>query len=161
MEQIKKIIEIVEDSTKIYLNKSFEEEVDRHKFEGDDVTNLDIKTQEFLNEKLSKLIENSNFIGEEGTSLKNSEYTWVVDPIDGTCNFIHDIFCFGTQVCLLKNQKPILSVLAIPKLNEIYYTSGNNAFLNGKKIFISDEKEVNEMIVNLGDFQSNNLNVEP
>ncbi len=150
-----KIIKAVKSSTDIYLNKNYEEREDKHKFDNDDVTNRDIMTQDFLQDKFKKLLPGSRFVGEEGGEEKpENDYVWVVDPIDGTFNFKHDVPIYGTQICLRKNEKTIFSCLYLPVLNQTYYAIlGKGAYLNGKQIKISDKKEVKNIGVCIGDFQ--------
>lgn len=150
-----KILKIVKHSTKIYYNRSYYEREDKHKFNNDDVTNCDINTQKYLQMQFLKLLPNSTFIGEEGVINKLGEYTWIVDPIDGTFNYKHDVKIYGTQVALLKNGKTIFSCLYLPEHKQMFYACDKGAFLNGKQIFVSSEQELKNMAVNIGDFQLN------
>lgn len=148
----KKIISLIKKSTTLYLNKEFVELVSKYKFENDDVTNLDVKTQEYIKEKCLKIIPNSNFIAEEGQTINASDYTWILDPIDGTFNLKHNIHIFGTQICLLYKGAPILSVLYLPKTKEVFYANNNGAFCNGKSITVSNEAELSNNVTALGDY---------
>lgn len=148
----KKLIKIVKRASKIYLNKNFFELKERHKFENDDVTNLDIKTQDYLKNECYKLFKNINFIGEEGKEESNSPLSVVVDPIDGTFNFKHKINNFGSQICLLERGEPIISILYLPKSNELYYANKFGAFKNGIKIKVSENTDLKQSIALLGDF---------
>lgn len=98
----KKLVKIVKASSKIYMGKNFQEQYDKHKFDNDDVTNLDIETQAFIKEKVFQIFHDCNFIGEEEQQKSNSSISIIVDPIDGTFNFKHNIKNFGTQVCVLE-----------------------------------------------------------
>ena len=82
----KKVAKIAKRASKIYYKQDFFEMEERHKYEKDDVTNNDVATQNYLQYKLSQLIPNSGFIGEEGCSSNVSDngYVWIIDPIDGT-----------------------------------------------------------------------------
>lgn len=62
-------IDIIKKSTEIYYHKNYVERVDKHKFEDDDVTNLDIQTQEYIIKEIKKIIPNISIIGEEGKEL--------------------------------------------------------------------------------------------
>ena len=152
-----KILKIVKRASKIYFGKNFYEREDKHKFENDDVTNRDILTQQYLQNNLLKILPNSKFIGEEGKVEKDDNvYTWIVDPIDGTFNFKHDVPIYGTQICLHKEGKPIFSCLYLPVLDKLYYAiEGQGAFLNGKKIGVSSERDLKDIGVCIGDFQVN------
>lgn len=147
-----KVIKIIKKSCALYFNKDYVELVSKHKFENDDVTNLDVKTQEYIKESCLRIIPNSNFIGEEGQTNNKSDYTWILDPIDGTFNFKHNICLFGTQICLLHKDKPILSVLYLPNTKEVFYANENGAFCNNKKVAVSKEIELNNNVTALGDY---------
>jgi myo-inositol-1(or 4)-monophosphatase len=97
------------------------------------VTIADRKAEELMREAILKNYPNHGIIGEEfGDQETKSEYTWVLDPIDGTKSFICGSVIFGTLIALLKNDEPVFGVFNQPILNE--YLIGNNetAFLNGK-----------------------------
>ena len=150
-----KLCRIVKKSTKIYENKTFREAFDRHKFEGDDVTDLDIKTQEFIQTECKKIFKEFNFVGEEEQIGNQSNIKIIVDPIDGTVNFKHNIIFYGTQICILEDEKMIISVLYIPKEKKIYYANKFGSFENHKKICVSNVHNLKDAIVSYGDF--NNL----
>jgi len=74
------------------------------------VTQIDINSEKKIFEIISKKFPKHNLLGEEtGFQNKNSEYTWVVDPIDGTSNYAAGIPWFGIIICVLKNFKPLMS----------------------------------------------------
>ena len=116
------------------------------------VTSADINVQEFLKKELLELIPGSAFVGEEedGAALIASdsdeenpkqkiEYIWVVDPIDGTSNFIRDIGMSAISVGLLKWGEPYAGVVYQPYRNEMFWAvDGQGAYLNGKRIHVSD-----------------------
>ena len=137
-EQIKdltiKFIDIIKKSTEIYHHKNFVECIDKHKFEDDDVTNLDIKTQSFIINESKKIIPNISIIGEEGKELNNSDYELIIDPIDGTVNFKNNIDMHGTQLCITYNKQPIISILYLPAFKDLYYANKFGAFKKGKLI---------------------------
>lgn len=151
----KKLVKIVKASSKIYMGKNFQEQYDKHKFDNDDVTNLDIETQAFIKEKVFQIFHDCNFIGEEEQQKSNSSISIIVDPIDGTFNFKHNIKNFGTQVCVLEKNSPIISVLYLPNENKVYYANKFGAFENGKRIFVSNCNDINSSVVELGDFNPN------
>ena len=113
------------------------------------VTTADLKVQEFLKNELLDLIPGSAFVGEEedGAAITgnvingttNMEYIWVVDPIDGTSNFIREIGMSAISVGLLKWGKPYAGVIYQPYRNEMFWAvEGQGAYLNGKPIHVSD-----------------------
>lgn len=83
------------------------------------------------------------FLGEEtGKSSNSSDYVWIIDPIDGTKNFIRNIPLFGTQIALIHKDKLIVGVSSMPALGELLYAADGEAFLNGKSVRVSDISEL-------------------
>jgi len=79
---------------------------------------------------------NHNTLGEEtGFHNRNSEFTWVIDPLDGTSNFAAGIPWFGVIICVLKNDIPFMTGCFLPVQNEIYFAEkGKGAFRDGEKL---------------------------
>lgn len=104
------------------------------------VTTADVQVQKFLRDQLLELLPGSGFVGEEGDGANASgEYVWVVDPIDGTSNFIRDLGLSAISVGLLKNKKPFIGVIYQPYREEMYWAEiGKGAFLNGQRIHVSE-----------------------
>ena len=107
--------------------------------ESNYVTSADENVQLYLEEQLTSLIPDSTFLGEESVNkVTGGEYIWVVDPIDGTANFIRELGSSVISVGLVKNGKPYLGVIYDPFKNEMFYAEkGKGAFLNGKLISVS------------------------
>ena len=104
------------------------------------VTSADVNVQKFLYSHLKSLIPDSAFIGEESMEAEKPQgFTWVVDPIDGTSNFIRNIGYSSISVGLLKDGEPYMGVIYHPFRNEIFSAEkGRGAFLNGEPIKVSD-----------------------
>lgn len=84
-----------------------------------------------------------SFVGEEGSNIKESEYTWVCDPIDGTIPFSHGFPTFAFALALTHNGAPILGVIYDPIMDRLLTAEkGKGAFLNGEKTLVSSEKEL-------------------
>lgn len=114
------------------------------------VTTYDKKVQDFLKEELLKSIPNSVFVGEEGDD-KNyslSGNCFIVDPIDGTTNFIKDYHISCVSIALLVDGDPYIGVVYNPYLDEMFYAKkGEGAFLNGKKISVSNQPLSNGLVL--------------
>ena len=111
------------------------------------VTSADINVQGFLKKELLRLVPGSVFVGEEeeGAAVavtKNAtgiEYIWVVDPIDGTSNFIRDIGMSAISVGLLRWGVPYAGVIYQPYRDEMFWAvDGKGAYLNGERIHVSE-----------------------
>lgn len=116
------------------------------------VTYVDRTAEEKLVKGLQKILPEAGFITEEKTiSKKGKKYNWVIDPLDGTTNFIHHIPCYAISVGLIENDKPILGVIYELNLKECFYAWENGgAFLNEKKISISKNKKLSESLIATG-----------
>lgn len=115
------------------------------------VTYVDKESERLIVERLSKLLPGSGFIAEENRMLKPSEYTWVIDPLDGTTNFIHGVPLYCISIGLLHHEETILGVVYENNLDESFYTwKSAPSFLNQKKIHVSDTPEINESLFATG-----------
>ncbi|MBR0535879.1 MAG: inositol monophosphatase [Clostridia bacterium] len=114
------------------------------------VTEYDKNIQEQLKVGLKKLLPEARFIGEEGSSdeLTEEGYAFVVDPIDGTTNFIKDYHVSAISVALLKGKEPVVGVIYNPYLDEVFSAiKGQGAFCNGKKITVSAQPINNALVL--------------
>ena len=96
------------------------------KNDGSLVTDIDIKIESKFRRLLKKKFPDHGVIGEEfGTYQKNNEYVWVIDPLDGTHSFISGKPLFGTLICCMKNNKPILGLIDIPIMSQRWHGAKN------------------------------------
>jgi len=103
------------------------------------VTLADIEAEKIITKIIKENFPDHGFIGEElGNEKTDSDFRWVIDPIDGTKNYIRKIPLFATQIALIKNDEVILGVSNAPALKELMYAEkGNGTFLNGKRVVVS------------------------
>jgi myo-inositol-1(or 4)-monophosphatase len=103
------------------------------------VTEVDKNAEKQFVEALEKLLPEAGFITEEGTKSNVADvYNWVIDPLDGTTNYVHRIPAYCTSVALLKNNEPIISCIFNPSFNELFSAVKDaGAFLNGIQISVS------------------------
>lgn len=103
------------------------------------VTTADLQVENYLKERLPALLPGSFFIGEESSHNDYAhEYLWVVDPIDGTSNFIRELNLSAISVGLVRHGEPILGVVYNPFTREMYCAqAGRGAFLNDSPIHVS------------------------
>ena len=104
------------------------------------VTSNDVAVENFLKESLSRILPGSGFIAEEsGHGGTETEYTWIIDPIDGTANYVRDLAGSGISVGLYKQMQPFIGVVYNPYRNELFSArKGAGAFCNGRRIHVSD-----------------------
>lgn len=124
------------------------EEKGKHNF----VTQVDKTAEVMLVRALSELLPEAGFIAEEGTSSrKGDKYNWIIDPLDGTTNFIHGVFPFAISVALAENEQPIIGVVLELGLNECFYAwKGGGAYMDGKAIEVSKRNTMNESLIATG-----------
>ena len=119
---------------------------------GDFVTMTDKKVEKILIDELQKARSNYSILSEEIGEIKNDEeFKWIIDPIDGTSNFLHGIPHFGISVALEKNKEIICGIIFDPIKNEIFSTEkGNGSYLNNQRIRVSSRKKLEDCILFTG-----------
>ena len=116
---------------------------------ADFVTNSDLKTEKIIIEELKKAKPNYSILSEENgfENNKDKNNTWIIDPIDGTVNFLHGIPHFAISIALKSNDEIISGVIFDPIKNEIFYAEKNNgAFFNNHRIRVSKKSEINNCL---------------
>lgn len=116
------------------------------------VTYVDKTAERILVTELSDFIPDAGFIAEEGTSKKVGEkYNWIIDPLDGTTNYIHRVPLYSVSIALKENDEIILGVIYEPNMDECFRTwKGAPAYLNSKVIQVSITKTVNNSLFATG-----------
>lgn len=111
---------------------------------GDLRTKADVESEQAILEKLTQSFPNFNIYAEESGETDNeSEYTFVIDPLDGTNNFVMGIPDFAVSIGLLKNEEAIFGVIYNPVIDQLYTAEkGKGAFLNGKQIHVNSENDI-------------------
>jgi len=115
----------------------------------DFVTNSDLKTEKIIIEELKKARPNYSIISEENgiENNKDKKNTWIIDPIDGTVNFLHGIPHFAISIALQSNDEIISGLIFDPIKNEMFYAEKNNgAFFNNQRIRVSKKNNMNECL---------------
>lgn len=152
MVDIIKVQEVVREAAKLFSNREATGQI-KQKGAFDYVTAVDEAVQEFMKQELGKLYPEIQFIGEESD---NSEVdwdgaAWVLDPVDGTTNLIHDYQNSAISLALMEKRELLLGVVYNPFVDEMYYAEkGKGSYLNGKRIFVSQVKKMNESLISVG-----------
>jgi len=125
------------------------------KSKHDFVTDTDKKCEELILTGLRKEFPSHMFIGEEtsDSNVKLTDHpTWMVDPLDGTTNFIHRFPYVSVSIGLAVNQRPVMGVVFAPLMNELYTAiKGKGAFLNGEtRLKVSETTELSSALVATG-----------
>ena len=120
---------------------------------SDFVTNSDLKVEKIIIEELEKGRPNFSFISEENGIKKNkdSNNTWIIDPIDGTVNFLHGIPHFAISIALKSNNELVSGLVFDPIKDEMFYAEKNNgAFLNNQRIRVSNKNKFDNCLFAIG-----------
>ena len=114
---------------------------------GNFVTAADRRAEQVLREELAKSRPGYGFLGEEGGRHEGSDptHTWIVDPLDGTTNFLHGIPQFAISIGLQREGTMIAGVIYNPANDELYIAErGKGAFLNDQRIRVAGRRQLNE-----------------
>ena len=115
----------------------------------DFVTKTDKRVEKILIDELSKSKKNYSFLTEETGKIinKNKDIFWIIDPIDGTINFLHGIPHFAISVALQVDGEIIIGLIFDPLKNEIFYAERNNgSFINNNRIRVSKKSNLEECL---------------
>ena len=120
------------------------------------VTEVDIKAENTIKDIILNAFPDYGFYGEETCrENKNSEYTWLVDPIDGTKGFVRGYPFFSTQIALMHHEEIILGVSNAPIFDEVIFAEkGKGAWMNNKQIHISNTKDIVSSTISTGNLKT-------
>lgn len=120
---------------------------DSHKI----VTQYDKQAEEIIINTIKRTYPNHAILAEEtGLSAANSDYLWIIDPLDGTSNFSHHIPYFAVSISLFYQNSPYLSVIYLPMNDELFTAQqGKGAFLNGQSLTISHNADLAKAFIAL------------
>lgn len=129
----------------------------------DYVSYVDKETERLIVSRLKQIVPEAGFITEEGTASNPSnpsnlpnlsgtgELTWIVDPLDGTSNFVHDMAPYCVAIALKSGEEIVLGVVYEVVGDELFYTcKGEKSYKNGKEIHVGQAKVVNDAFICIG-----------
>ena len=158
----KQVIELSEETGSFIMREM-------HKFSPSDikkkgfndlVTYVDQTSEKQLIKGLKKILPNSGILAEESGEHGKEEYTWVIDPLDGTTNFLHKVPCFAISIALHKNDYPVLGVVNELNQKECFSAvKGEGAKMNGKAITVSKQSKLEDSLIATG-FPYNDFNLQ-
>ena len=147
---LNKLEQIIRDAGEVVLSKH-SLKVTEKEGHANFVTDMDVSVQQYLMGRLQELCPGSQFISEEkeNNPLTDSD-TWIIDPVDGTSNLIHDLRLSSISVALFRNKAPQLACVYNPFINEMFTAErGRGASLNGSPIHVSD-RPLDKSLVGFG-----------
>ena len=145
------MIKAVEKASKIILRDFGEIENLQVSKKGptDFVTNSDLKVEKIIIEELRKARPNFSFLSEEkGKEInKDKKNMWIIDPIDGTLNYLHGVPHFAISIALKSNDEIISGLIYDPIKDEMFFAEKNNgAFYNNHRIRVSNKNNINDCL---------------
>jgi myo-inositol-1(or 4)-monophosphatase len=129
-----------------YFNKPIEYKLKES--QSSIVTEADIESDKIIITLIRERFPTHNIISEEsGFTNNNSEYTWIIDPLDGTSNFASGIPWFGVLISLLKNNTPLMGGAYLPVQDQLYYAeTGKGVFRNGEPLPLLKNKPLKDSL---------------
>jgi myo-inositol-1(or 4)-monophosphatase len=120
---------------------------------ADFVSAADLKAEKYLKEELTRVRPGYGFLGEEGGLVEGTDksHTWIVDPLDGTTNFLHAIPHFAINIALQRDGAVVAGVTFNPISGELFWAEkGKGAFLNDRRLRVSQRKSLDEALIGTG-----------
>lgn len=145
----KTAIKAAKDAGDVLLELSKGKIIYQMKNKHDILAEADLKSEKIIIDQVKKNFPDHSIISEEdGETMQNSEYIWVIDPVDGTINFSRDLAEYCISIAVEHKGKLILGLIYKPYTNKMYIAeAGKGAFLNDKKIKVSDETDLINMLL--------------
>lgn len=137
----------------IYLRENFGKDLElQYKGRIDLVTGIDRGSQGMVVDAITRFFPGHSVVAEEGVSLeKGGEYTWYVDPLDGTVNYVHKIPFFCVSLAVYRNSKPFIGVCYNPVSGQLFHAqAGKGAYCNGERVTVSGSSRLVESLVATG-----------
>lgn len=149
-----KVVNIVRLTGNFIRKEALQFDANRIEYKGlnDMVSYVDKTAEEKLVKNLDKLIPDAGFLTEEKTINRTGKtYTWIIDPLDGTTNFIHGIPTYAVSVALYEDGAAVLGVVYEINRGEMFYAyKGGGAFLNKKEIKVSENPDLKSSLLATG-----------
>ena len=127
---------------------------------SDFVTNADIKAEKIIINELTKSRKNYSILSEESGLKENKDMdnVWIIDPIDGTNNFLHGVPHFAISIALKSNNEIVSGLIYDPIKDEMFYAEKNNgAYFNNKRIRVSKRKKMEDCLFASGEIDNENI----
>ena len=123
-----------------------------HKDTIDLVTNIDLETEQKIISFIEKKFSGHSIISEEaGKIIKSSPFTWVIDPIDGTTNYVHHLPFWSVSIGLYKQDKPIAGWVFGPEMDQFFFgVHSCGSWLNNRPISVSTESNLSKSLLSTG-----------
>ena len=119
----------------------------------DVVSENDVLIENYIKDAIHSSFPEDSFLCEESGSQIYSDRVWVIDPIDGTVNYTHNIPLYGIQLALTVKDDAVMAVIYLPEFDEMYTAvKGEGAFLNGRRLDVRNDVSMHDSIVSTSDY---------
>mgnify|MGYP002675339332 CR=1 FL=1 len=146
-QRLEKALEVVEIASRFLLEHENLRTSITSKAANDYVTAADKKCEELIEKNLSDAFPDDSFYGEEGGERGNSKDCWIIDPIDGTVNFMCDFPNYTISIAFRDEDGVKLGIVAVPRQKEVFYAvKGEGAFLNGSYIHTVENVDLSKTL---------------
>lgn len=156
MNYVTELLPIAKDAARIASRMAKERPISQIASKGDRdmVSNVDIDIEATIRSYLKEKTPHIDFLGEESGGSIEREFAWVLDPIDGTANFVRGVPLCGVSLAVMHHGKVVVGVIDLPFLGGVQYhaVEGAGAFRDGERIGISNTASLAEAIVAVGDY---------
>lgn len=151
-EIIDQVIHLLKETRPLFFNSDMASHI-REKGLADFVTDVDMRVQDFVKQGLEKIIPGTQFMGEEkdNTEIDFSGDFWILDPVDGTTNLIHDYRQSAVSLALCEQGQVVMGMVYQPYTQELFMAlKGKGAWLNGTPIHVSAREKLEESLISIG-----------
>lgn len=148
---IQNVISLVTQTKSLIKNREMAAHV-QEKGLADYVTQVDIAVQDFLKKALFDIAPDIQFLGEEtGLQEMEADSFWILDPVDGTTNLMHDYQHSVVSLALCRQREIVMGIIYDPFRKEVFWAvKGQGSFLNGAPIQVSEARQLSDTIIGLG-----------
>jgi histidinol-phosphatase len=155
-EYLKVALAAIKDAEKITLSHYGHNPRVQDKADGSPVTIADKKAEKAIVARIRHHFPDHAFFGEEyGRTKKKSDFLWLIDPIDGTKNFIAQIPLWGNLLALMYQDEIILGISNVPLMRELLWAEkGKGAFLNGRRVQVSRKRRIDQSMLSFSSLTS-------
>ena len=118
---------------------------------NDFVSEVDITSEKIIIDTLKEAYPSHSFLGEESGLTEDSDNTWIIDPLDGTTNFLHNFPQYAISIALMQRGEITQGVVYDPNRNDLFTASkGQGAFLNDRRIRVSKKNKMRDALIGTG-----------
>lgn len=149
---MEQVINIVKEASKLFADREAAEHT-TVKGKADFVTEVDVAVQNYIQERLEQLYPQIQFLSEEKNNedVDKNGLVWVLDPVDGTTNLIHDYKASVISLALMELGKPMMGIVYNPYNKELFTAkAGEGCYCNGKKVTVSSATEMEDCLIAIG-----------